>query len=120
MTSKRHVAFANLLNLRYWDDDGRKDGDIIGDGIYAKLSAPGAAEAASCIYDFEFTKNRNDVTFVTKMHSYDLTCDSKDIQCYANSWLVHCRPEQEALSSENGPGRTVLKLYSPADETDYY
>lgn len=54
------------------------------------------------------------------MHSYDLTCDSKDIQCYANSWLVHCRPEQEALSSENGPGRTVLKLYSPADETDYY
>ena len=33
---------------------------------------------------------------------------------------MHCRPEQEVLSSKNGIGRTVLKLYSPAGETDYY
>lgn len=119
-SGKRHVAFSNLLNLRWFDAD---EGEVLlsGDGIYAKLSNDGAAEAASCIYDFEFTKNRDDITFVTQMHSYDLSCSSRDVQCYENPWLVHCRPEQEVLSPEaGGAGRTVLELYSPADETDYY
>ena len=54
------------------------------------------------------------------MHNYDFSCRSRDVQCYENSWLVHCKPEQETLSSENGIDRTVLKLYCPAEETDYY
>ena len=42
-TSKRHVAFANLLNLRRWNTEDEKDNDIIGDDIYTKLSVDGAA-----------------------------------------------------------------------------
>lgn len=62
--SKRHVAFRNLLNLYSWSAE-EGEVSLSGDEIYTKLSADGAAEAASCIYDFEFTKNRNDITFVT-------------------------------------------------------
>ena len=63
-SGKRHVAFRNLLNLCSYDAENGEV-SLSGEEIYTKLSAPGAAEAASCIYDFEFTKNRNDVTFVT-------------------------------------------------------
>ena len=98
----RHKAFSNLL------------------GLSGAAKFPISASLANCIYDFEFTKSRADVTFVTKMRDSDLTCDSRSVQNYENSWLVHCKPRQEVVYSDDGLGRNVLYLYSPDDEVDYF
>lgn len=113
----RHIAFSNLLGLHYWDEAKQKDEDLSGTAVYTELSSSKAA----FIYDFEFTKARDDVTFVTKMRTSQLTCDSPAVQCYENSWLVHCRPaEQSIIDYSDNTARPALCLYSPSEETDYY
>ena len=98
-TGKRHKAFVNLMPF---------EPDFI------------KSSAASCIYDFEFTKDRRDVTFVTRMRDEQISCDSSDVQQYQNSWLVMCRIGQETLTSDSDLGRPVFTLYPPTDEVDYF
>lgn len=100
--TKRHKAFGSLLGL-----DG-----------FSKVSAD--SSEASCIYDFELTKDGRDITFVTRMRDSQLTCDSPDIQQYQNSWLVRCRPWLETISASSGPGRVAFMLYPQPGEVDYF
>lgn len=135
----RHIAFVNLFNLYKRDNRGNISCDPKGNAVqeYDTYTHPVAAGRAQCIYDFEFTKNRQDITFVTKMlgvsrlsapdydtskyryYAYTLSDESPDVQCYQNSWLVHCRPLQDTLTSDS-QSREVLRLYIPAGETDYF
>lgn len=56
----RHVAFANLLRLYRVDEQGA----VV--QVYGPEASADSA-AASCIYDFELTKDQQDLTFVTMM-----------------------------------------------------
>jgi len=101
--AKRHAAFMNLFGL---------------DENASRITVPSIS--ATCIYDFEFSRAGDDITFVTKMRDQQLVCDSDDIQCYQNSWLVHCRPYTATERLEDGQTRTVFSLYAPDAETDYF
>ena len=77
----------------------------------------------SCIYDFQMTKDKMAITFVMAPHDLSVRSTSPDVQNYENAWLVHTRPLQQVLTADvdgTSYSRTVLKLYSPSRETDYY
>jgi hypothetical protein len=54
------------------------------------------------------------------MYNNELTCKSRDIQNYQNSWLVHCRPMYDVLTSDAEQNMDIFRLYSPSEEVDYF
>lgn len=65
---KRHIAFVNLGGLYKTDAVGRISCDEYGSAVQLYGGdAVAYSPSMSCIYDFEFVKDHDDVTFITQM-----------------------------------------------------
>jgi hypothetical protein len=79
--NKRHIAFVNIFDLYRRNSE---TGEILRDNnepiqLIDDEIANIQVSSTSCIYDFEFTKDRNHITFITQMYDNDITCRSREI-----------------------------------------
>lgn len=98
--SDRHIAFVNIADLYMRDSSGQVIIDEYGNPVqkYGEDLSDGIDESRmSCIFDFQFTNDMQDITFATKAKDFQVSSDSATVQNYENAWLVHIRPRMETV-----------------------